>query len=69
MRRSSAEAVAMQFIRPDDSTGIGISDIEERACVGGSAICGPYHEGWRVFVSIPKPASGSEMTQPEKGAH
>lgn len=31
VRRSSAEAVAMQFIRPDDSTGIGISDIEERA--------------------------------------
>ena len=70
VRRSSAEAVAMQFIRPDDSTGIGISDIEERArALGGSAICGPYHEGWRVFVSIPKPASGSEMTQPEKGAH
>ena len=70
VRRSSAEAVAMQFIRPDDSTGIGISDIEERArALGGSAICGPYHEGWRVFVSIPKPASGSETTQPEKGAH
>lgn len=70
VRRSSAEAVAMQFIRPNDSTGIGISDIEERArALGGSAICGPYHEGWRVFVSIPKPASGSEMTQPEKGAH
>ena len=31
VRRSSAEAVAMQFIRPNDSTGIGISDIEERA--------------------------------------
>ena len=30
VRRSSAEAVAMQFIRPNDSTGIGISDIEER---------------------------------------
>ena len=70
VRRSSAEAVAMQFIRPNDSTGIGISDIEERArALGGSAICGPYHEGWRVFVSIPKPASGAEMTQPEKGAH
>lgn len=70
VRRSSAEAVAMQFIRPNDSTGIGISDIEERArTLGGSAICGPYHEGWRVFVSIPKPASGSETTQPEKGAH
>lgn len=70
VRRSSAEAVAMQFIRPNDSTGIGISDIEERArALGGSAICGPYHEGWRVFVSIPKPASGSETTQPEKGAH
>lgn len=70
VRRSSAEAVAMQFIRPNDSTGIGISDIEERArALGGCAICGPYHEGWRVFVSIPKPASGSEMTQPEKGAH
>ena len=70
VRRSSAEAAAMQFIRPNDSTGIGISDIEERArALGGCAICGPYHEGWRVFVSIPKPASGSETTQPEKGAH
>ena len=41
--------------RPSDSAGIGIADIEERArALGGSAVCGPYHEGWRVFVSIPK---------------
>lgn len=50
---STAEAA-----RPGDSTGIGVADIEERArALGGSAVCGPYHEGWRVFVSIPKTVS------------
>lgn len=38
-----------------DASGIGLADIEERArALGGTAVCGPYHEGWRVFVSIPK---------------
>lgn len=35
--------------------GIGLTDIEERARVlNGSAVCGPYGAGWRVFVSVPK---------------
>lgn len=35
--------------------GIGLTDIEERAhALNGSAVCGPYGPGWRVFVSIPK---------------
>ena len=55
-RTFTAETAATRIIRPGDSTGIGISDIEERArALGGSSVCGPYHEGWRVFVSIPKP--------------
>ena len=38
-----------------DASGIGLADIEERArALGGTAVCGPYHEGWRVFVSIPQ---------------
>ena len=38
-----------------DASGSGLADIEERArALGGTAVCGPYHEGWRVFVSIPK---------------
>ena len=38
-----------------DASGIGLADIEERArALGGTAVFGPYHEGWRVFVSIPK---------------
>lgn len=38
-----------------DASGIGLADIEERArALGGTAVCGPYHEGWRVFMSIPK---------------
>ncbi|WP_286027655.1 sensor histidine kinase [Bifidobacterium ruminantium] len=55
-RTFTAETAATRIIRPGDSTGIGISDIEERArALGGSSVCGPYHEGWRVFVSIPRP--------------
>ncbi len=61
----------MQFIRPNDSTGIGISDIEEQArALGGSAICGPYHEGLaRVRIHPQTGEWFQETTQPEKGAH
>lgn len=35
--------------------GMGIADIESRVrALGGTAYCGPYDGGWRVFVSIPK---------------
>ena len=35
--------------------GMGIADIESRArALGGTALCGPYAGGWRVFVSLPK---------------
>lgn len=51
-------AVAMR------SAGIGLADIEERArALGGNATCGPYGEGWRVFVSIPKPDPAQQTTQ------
>ncbi|PAU66930.1 Signal transduction histidine kinase, partial [Bifidobacterium italicum] len=43
--------------------GIGLADIEERArALGGTATCGPYAQGWRVFVSVPKTdaAAGEE---------
>lgn len=40
---------------PHDWSGMGLADIELRAQgLGGSALCGPYGSGWRVFVSIPK---------------
>ena len=46
------------------SAGIGLADIEERArALGGNATCGPYGEGWRVFVSIPKPDPAQQTTQ------
>ena len=58
---STIEISIMRLIRASDRTGIGISDIEERArALNGFAVCGPYHEGWRVFVSIPKPVEGKE---------
>ncbi|WP_093959394.1 sensor histidine kinase [Bifidobacterium vansinderenii] len=35
--------------------GMGLSDIEARVrALNGMSSCGPYREGWRVFVSIPK---------------
>lgn len=35
--------------------GMGIADIESRVrALGGTASCGPYDGGWRVFASIPK---------------
>ena len=37
------------------SRSFGLTMERERArALGGTAVCGPYHEGWRVFVSIPK---------------
>ena len=38
-----------------DSRGMGLSDIEMRVrALGGTSLFGPYEDGWRVFVSIPK---------------
>ena len=35
--------------------GMGLADIELRVrSLGGTSLCGPYDDGWRVFVSIPK---------------
>ena len=35
--------------------GMGLADIEARVrALDGTAVCGPYAGGWRVFVSIPK---------------
>ncbi|MBW3087912.1 two-component sensor histidine kinase [Bifidobacterium sp. 82T24] len=35
--------------------GMGIADIEARVrALDGTAVCGPYDGGWRVFVSVPK---------------
>lgn len=34
---------------------MGLADIESRVrALGGTAVCGPYEDGWRVFVSVPK---------------
>ena len=33
--------------------GMGLTDIESRVrSIGGTALCGPYDGGWRVFVSV-----------------
>lgn len=35
--------------------GMGLADIDSRVrALGGMASCGPYHDGWRVFVTVPK---------------
>ncbi|MBT1176364.1 two-component sensor histidine kinase [Bifidobacterium callimiconis] len=35
--------------------GMGLADIEVRVrALGGTSLCGPYRDGWRVFVSVPK---------------
>ena len=35
--------------------GMGLADIESRVrALDGTAVCGPYEGGWRVFVSVPK---------------
>ncbi|KAB7788480.1 sensor histidine kinase [Bifidobacterium cebidarum] len=37
------------------SRGMGLADIDSRVrAIGGTATCGPYNQGWRVFVSVPK---------------
>ncbi|PST46467.1 two-component sensor histidine kinase [Bifidobacterium callitrichos] len=39
----------------EQGRGMGVADIESRArALGGTALCGPYGDGWRVFVSLPK---------------
>lgn len=50
--------------------GMGLADIEERAQqLGGSALCGPYGTGWRVFVSIPKERWQDLVTDQHKPVH
>lgn len=53
--------------------GMGIADIESRVrALGGTAYCGPYDGGWRVFVSIPKARwvpDGDARKATETGAH
>ncbi|PJM75140.1 sensor histidine kinase [Bifidobacterium simiarum] len=53
--------------------GMGISDIESRVrALGGTAYCGPYDGGWRVFVSIPKARwdmDGDTRKAPDTGTH
>lgn len=51
--------------------GMGLTDIESRVrSIGGTALCGPYDGGWRVFVSVPKqrwhasPGSCAKTDQP-----
>ncbi|NMM99879.1 two-component system sensor histidine kinase [Bifidobacterium sp. DSM 109958] len=39
----------------DPARGMGIADIEARVrALGGTASCGPYGAGWRVFAAVPK---------------
>ena len=44
VRRSSAEAVAMQFIRPDDSTASAFRTLRSGSCVGRLRDLRAYHE-------------------------
>lgn len=38
-----------------DLRGMGLADIEQRVhALDGTSLCGPYRNGWRVFVSLPK---------------
>ncbi|MBW3078356.1 sensor histidine kinase [Bifidobacterium simiiventris] len=40
---------------PEAMRGMGLADIDARVrALDGTASCGPYHDGWRVFVTIPK---------------
>ncbi|KFI92373.1 histidine kinase, dimerization and phosphoacceptor region [Bifidobacterium saguini DSM 23967] len=42
-------------IRHELPRGMGLADIDSRVrSIGGTATCGPYNQGWRVFASIPK---------------
>lgn len=38
-----------------DLRGMGLATIEQRVqALDGTCLCGPYRDGWRVFVSLPK---------------
>lgn len=54
--RFTAENVAdMRGSADELMRGMGLADIESRVrALGGTAVCGPYKGGWRVFVSMPK---------------
>ena len=43
--------------------GVGNKNEERARALGGNATCGPYGEGWRVFVSIPKQDPAQQTTQ------
>ena len=34
--------------------GLEFSPYGDLRALGGTAVCGPYEDGWRVFVSVPK---------------
>lgn len=49
--------------------GMGLADIQQRIeSLGGTSICGPYHDGWRVFASLPKSPWTSRETNKETTA-
>ena len=54
--RLAADSVAdMRGSADELMRGMGLADIESRVrALGGTAVCGPYEDGWRVFVSVPK---------------
>lgn len=54
--RLAADGVAdMRGSADELMRGMGLADIESRVrALGGTAVCGPYEDGWRVFVSVPK---------------
>lgn len=54
--RLAADSVADMCGSADElMRGMGLADIESRVrALGGTAVCGPYEGGWRVFVSVPK---------------
>lgn len=54
--RLAADGVAdMRGSADELMRGMGLANIESRVrALGGTAVCGPYEDGWRVFVSVPK---------------
>ena len=39
----------------EQCNGQSLSSASETVrALGGTAVCGPYEDGWRVFVSVPK---------------
>lgn len=57
--RASSFLTSSAVLRPSDRPlrGMGLADIQARAeALGGSALCGPYGDGWRVFMTLPKHA-------------